>query len=118
MDVKKQLGNYLWLKKNLELLEDSLKEIDDIFYRGGCDGEKVIAKKERLEDKINQMVSECIAAIDEIECLISTLSEKEKVLMRLRYIHGYKWEKICVAMGYEWRNIHRIHSNAIQNLTK
>ena len=108
--------NYLEETEKIAFLKlaHAIANSDDEF----CDNEKIIAKKERLEDKINQRVSECIAAIDEIECLISTLSEKEKVLMRLRYIHGYKWEKICVAMGYEWRNIHRIHSNAIQNLNK
>ena len=51
-----------------------------------------------------------------IEQTISVLPEREKYLMRLRYIQGLKWEVICVKMNYEWTHIHRIHGRILRLL--
>lgn len=53
-----------------------------------------------------------------IERTIRELPEREKYLMRLRYVNGLKWEAICVKMNYEWRQIHTIHSNILKELKK
>lgn len=51
-----------------------------------------------------------------IEDVIEGLPEREKYLMRLRYIQGCRWETICYKMNYEWRHIHRLHSNILNQL--
>ena len=40
----------------------------------------------------------------------------ERLVLRLRYIDGLPWEKICVKISYEWTWTHRIHSNALENI--
>mgnify|MGYP004510728307 CR=1 FL=1 len=45
----------------------------------------------------------------------SMQDETEKTVLRLRYIHWMKWERIAERMGYSWKQIHRIHGMALTN---
>lgn len=51
-----------------------------------------------------------------IEELIDKLDSRERTLLRYRYIDGLSWEKVCVAVGYSWRQAHNIHSLALDQL--
>lgn len=52
----------------------------------------------------------------EIEHRIQQMKdEDEQRVLRLRYIKGMKWEEVAVEMGYSWKQIHRIHSEALRN---
>lgn len=51
-----------------------------------------------------------------IEIAIERLTPLERTMMRYRYLDGLTWEKICVKMNYEWRQIHYIHSRALKNI--
>lgn len=44
-------------------------------------------------------------------------NETEKRLLRLKYLKGLTWERICVEMGYEWTWIHHIHKEALRHFT-
>jgi DNA-directed RNA polymerase specialized sigma subunit len=37
-------------------------------------------------------------------------------LVRLYYIDGLTWEKVCVDINYSWRQTHRLHSEALKNI--
>ena len=37
--------------------------------------------------------------------------------MRLRYIYGYKWEKVCVETNYSWEGIHKIHRKILKKIS-
>lgn len=52
----------------------------------------------RIEDRIRQMEN-----------------EDEQSTLRLRYIQGLKWEDVAGKMRYSWKQVHRIHSAALQN---
>lgn len=54
----------------------------------------------------------CRDITDKIERL---QSEDEKDVLMYRYIKLMKWEDICVAMEFSWKQIHRIHSKALKN---
>lgn len=45
----------------------------------------------------------------------SMQDETEKTVLRLRYIHWMKWERIAERMGYSLKQIHRIHGMALTN---
>lgn len=51
-----------------------------------------------------------------IEKAIDRLEPLPRALMRHRYIEAMKWEEICVAMGYEWSQVHRFHRAALAEL--
>lgn len=39
----------------------------------------------------------------------------EQMVLRLRYLWGLKWEEVAVKMSYSWKQIHRLHSSALDN---
>lgn len=41
--------------------------------------------------------------------------DTEKELLRLRYLRGMQWDKICIELGFEWAQIHRIHKRALEH---
>ena len=43
-------------------------------------------------------------------------SESERAVLKLRYINGWKWEKIAVETGYVYQHVHRIHGRALVHL--
>lgn len=67
---------------------------------------------------INNEITKGLREMQCIENIIEGLDEKEKLLMRYRYIKGLKWETICYKMDYSWRQIHNIHSKILKELNK
>jgi DNA-directed RNA polymerase specialized sigma subunit len=41
--------------------------------------------------------------------------ETEKELLKLRYLRGLQWDKICIELGFEWAQIHRIHKRSLEH---
>lgn len=64
-------------------------------------------KKERLEK------AKCYKQIE--DRIRQMKNEDEQSVLRLRYIQGLKWEDVAEKMRYSWKQIHRIHSVALQN---
>ena len=82
----------------------------------GSDLSRYAAKVDAMmEDLRNQMEAridikrEIIGKIEEME------NETEKLILRYRYIHLIKWEEIAVKMDYSWKQVHRIHGNALNH---
>lgn len=130
--LKARLNEYKWIQENIINLENRLLEIDtklqkitntlqaDIVQESK-DSDKwtlLIQKKIDIENKINREVLKGYKEMESIEQLISELPEREKLLIRYRYIDCLEWELICVKMHYSWRQIHYIHSDALRKLSK
>ena len=128
--TKYELMQYRWILKNIEKLEEKLLEIDTQLQRittrytlvsvsrtGSRDvmGELII-KKIEIEEEINKKLQESYRKLNEIEKAIKKLDEREKLLIRLRYIYGKSWGEICDEMNYSWKQIHRIHKQALDKL--
>lgn len=126
--LKERLHAYGWIKENIKSLEDRLLEIDTQLTKitTNLENENVTMTKDpdkwtnlvneriEVEEMINRELCRCLKEIQYIEKLIEKLPEREKLLMRLRYIDNLKWEEICVKMNYSWRQIHNIHSKALK----
>lgn len=66
--------------------------------------------------KIRELIKAKYAALDMITEEIEKLpKESEKLLLRLRYIEGYTFERVAVEMSYSWRHTLRIHSDALSH---
>ena len=50
------------------------------------------------------------------EKIIDVMDGEQSRILYLRYIQFMKWEDICVEMGYSWRQVHNIHSKALNDL--
>lgn len=74
---------------------------------------EVLECKEQLLIKARY---EKVRAYTEIFIRIEKMeNEREKRILRLKYIKGLSWEKVCEETGYSWRQVHYIHSSALNN---
>ena len=83
---------------------------------GGSDLSAYIGQVDALERRLVKARYKQIRKLKEIRDRIEWLEdESEKDVLVYRYLRGMKWEDICVKMGYSWRRVHYIHSNALEN---
>ena len=127
--TKEQLRAYRELKKERDHLARLLARLEaeepmphtskmDGMPRGGSGENYVLEAKMDREAEVRRLYYEKKAQLDaqllEIEKVIETLESTERTLMRLRYIDGYKWERVAVEIGYSWQQTHRIHAAALE----
>jgi len=131
MNIKDRLKAYKWTRDNIAELEERLVEIDTRLYKttshmsaepgspnsgGGDPWNSLIAQKIEIEQKIQKEIECGYVEMRTIEALFDSLPEREKYLMRARYVCGLSWEQIAVDMGYSWQHIHRLHGEVLETL--
>ena len=129
--TKERLKTYRELKKERDDLGRRISELEWEMYgprsqrldgmpRGGS-GENYI-QEERMDTKdallavYKAQEAELTEELLAIEKAIKKLEPRERRLVRLRYIDGLNWEQVAVEMDYSWRQMHRIHSDALDKL--
>jgi len=130
--TKQELHEYSWIKRNIIKLEQRLDELraaatrtttqlkqDPIHSSGVSDkvGD-IVANMMSVQDEITQELDRAYGAMLRIERAIQVLPAREMYLIRERYIEMKCWEQICVDMSYCWKQVHRIHAEALQSLAK
>ena len=124
-----------FLKEHIDKLaeRDQLKdELDSLYIMlkspvitgmpGGhsADSDKIGSLVAKIQEKEARYLGKLNVILNEekiIEEAIDKLKDpRERTVMRYRYISGYIWEEICVKAHYSWKHIHRIHSNALNNI--
>ncbi len=124
--TKEELRQYRYLAKEIELMQ---KEIDrlrtSLLAAPQIDGmpksnyvadrtAATVAKIVDIQEILNQKLRQYITLRGEIENCISALPSELRILMRLRYIEGLRWEAIAVQLNYGWRQVHRKHARALR----
>lgn len=130
-EIKELLQKYLWIKKNIDYLEDELLVIESRITKvtptlsdlpkasGRCDNlADCINDIIEIKNQINSKLPELYSLRVEIEDLIDKLPERERYLVMARYIHAKKWEEIAVDMCYNWKYIHELHSKALNLMSE
>ena len=75
--------------------------------------EQIVALQNRLTLQLEQQVQ----VRDGIEAAIGTVPEERlRLLLRYRYIEGWTWERIAVEMNYAYRNVTRLHGQALADM--
>ena len=129
--TKQELQQYKKIEREVRTLREQMEEMrlnmvaPSIPQLTGMPGAKGVSDKvfkavsryleasEKYANKVDELTNELYY----IEACIDHLKDpNERTLLRLRYISGIKWENICVEMGYEWAQIHRIHAAALRNI--
>lgn len=127
---KEYLNQYKKACYKLKSLEDQLKTVREskssvqgIAYSdmpkgtNQSDLSDYMVKVDELLAKIEKAKIECLNAKLDIENKIADMEDGlECDVLRNYYLKGMKWEEVCVAIGYSWRQTHRIHSKALHNL--
>ena len=130
--TKERLRRYLWLKQEREQIVQKMQEIEATIYfpkiqrmtgmpgsgnKEGNPQEPLTIQHIELRDLYLAKTKELLTELLSIERAIESVTEpRHRTLLRHRYIEGLKWEEICVAMGYEWSQIHRLHGEALAML--
>ena len=129
--TKENLRQYRHLKLERDKLLEALRELEATMTapktqrlsitptgpsKGGSSTEALVVKHAELVDRYNAKLAELADALLAIEKAIEGLESKERTLLRLHYIEGLTWEEVCVEMAYSWRQVHRIHAKALEEL--
>ena len=86
---------------------------------GGSDLSGYAARLDELERGLREKAAELYRRQTEIEADISAMEDaNERTVLRNYYLCGMTWERVAEAMGYSWRQIHRIHGEALIHFEK
>lgn len=132
MISKKELREYLNLKRELNQLNDRIKELRTIAESAsaqkltGMPGahsddssvERNLIRISEMQDRYNKNLHRMLEEQERIEEAIARLPSLERQIIRYRYMDGYHWEQICILIGYEWTQTHEHHSRALRMLEK
>lgn len=99
-DIKKELKKYDKLKKRIKVLENIIKFEDD---------------QKRIKKLENEIIS-IRFQLNVLNNLIKELPEKERKIIKYRYINKYSWAKICTITGDSERTERDRMYNAIKRI--
>lgn len=131
--TKKQLQEHFWLRQNIKKLEEKLLELETeakrvtaVYSKTKSSGKgsskdrmgDIVAKIVDIQEQINELTVQAYEKMIEIEKAILALPNRERYLIRLRYIEGLSWYEIMAEMHYSWRQVHYIHSEALKLLSE
>lgn len=131
--TKEELSQYQALKKERKQLKQMIEDLEAQLYgpktqrltgmpggRSGDAGEIKDGKLDELESLRQELLinrEQCARAmLDILRAIRSMKDARKRTLLRHRYLNGLKWEQICVAMNYSWRQVHRLHDSALREL--
>ena len=120
--IKKELKQIQFKLKELEERKTSIKSmiISDMNVQTSHNNnsiENLLIKIEECIEEYNKKEIKLYNKQLEIENCINGLEPTERIIMRLRYIEGYKWEKVCVETNYSWEGIHKIHRKILKKIS-
>lgn len=126
---KRYLMSYRWAKKQEERILEEIQALrmDKMFPSTANDGMPKWSEQRDLSDyaaKLDELIQELkeerlekIKRLQSIERVIKEIdNEDAQTILRLRYIDGLRWEEVCVAINYEWAQMHRIHARALREI--
>lgn len=126
---KQYLNSYKNLCRKLKSLEEQLESLREIEQSAKIqtisdmphgnnqkDLSDYMVKLDKILSKVIKTKKDCWDRKMEIESLIADVPDGVKAdILRKRYIEFKPWEKICVEIGYSWRQTHYLHSEALSN---
>lgn len=128
--VKQYLGQYRYILRKIDRLEEELDEwqsraekitpiLSDMPRGGESAGfPEIVEKIMGIEEDINREIEEAQKTKKEILKSVDDMAdEKQREILRLRYINGLKWEKIGTRLCMDCRWIMRLHAKALNNLS-
>lgn len=128
---KKELKEYIETKREIKIIEEKIEYLEskktsiksmiiDDMPKPEPEQDRLgelLGEIEELIELYNEKQSNLIKQQMKIEKCIDKLDNAlERNIMRLRYLEGHKWEKVCVETNYSWENVHRIHRKILSKI--
>ena len=129
--TKERLRHYQTIKREREQLQSQLADVaaallyPKVQQLSGMPGsgqkegnpqEDLMIHHIELQDRYKAKLEELAAEQLAVEQAIEPLEATARMLLRYRYIDGLKWEEVCCRMNYSWRQVHRLHGDALRQL--
>ena len=120
---KKTLRQYRSLLKEIEQLEEekanlyhlpAMKITDMPKAHKQNDLSNVAVRLDKLQKMIDATLDKIIDLREKIENSIDQLPANERLLIRLRYIEGKRWEQIAVELHYSIQRTWQIHGGVLK----
>lgn len=129
--AKEHLQRIYLIKKNIKTLEDQLMEIDTKIKGGAINYSEKVQTSGRgsteslmciavdLQYKINSIIGDKLKLTDEIMGNIYKINDNTlEIILKLRYIDCFTWEKISSEVGFSRGQVHRLHGKALEKYAK
>lgn len=121
------LMRYLDSKRRAKAILDEIRNLEDLATKvtvtfndmpgGGGADDQLGAIVSHIIDLKADMVTQAKTMKAEqqiVQAVIDAVDDPDqRHLLRLRYINGYKWERVAVEMNYSFRHTLRIHGAAL-----
>ena len=130
--TKEELKSYIENKREIEIIKDkliyleekktSIKSmiINDMPKSCNMENDMIGNLLADIEDLINIYKEKELNLIKQqikIEKAISNLEDPtDRNIIRLKYIDGHTWERICVILNYSWNGIHKKHRKILEKI--
>ena len=128
--TKERLQQYRQLQRELRQIQDRIMEVESAMYSprnqrltgmpSAHSAENVMEKLVDKHRELEAMYQEKLMTITEellaIEKAIAALDPTLRLLLRYRYVDGYRWEDICVRMNYSYQGVHKVHRKALKRI--
>ncbi|WP_343342460.1 hypothetical protein [Terrisporobacter petrolearius] len=129
--TKEELKEYIETKREIKIIEEKIEYLESKKTSIKSMIIDDMPKPEPEQDRLGELLGEIEELIDiynvkqdklfkqqiKIEKCIDKLDNaKERNIMRLRYLEGHKWEKVCVETNYSWEGIHKVHRRILAKI--
>ena len=130
--TKEELKSYIENKREIEIIKDKLMYLEE---KKTSIKSMIINDMPKVTNIENDMIGNLLADIEDliniykekelnlikqqikIEKAISNLEDPtDRNIVRLKYLDGHTWEKICVILNYSWNGIHKKHRKILEKI--
>ena len=130
--TKEELKSYIENKREIEIIKDKLIYLEE---KKTSIKSMIINDMPKVTNMENDMRGKLLADIEDliniykekelnlikqqikIEKAISNLEDPtDRNIVRLKYLDGHTWEKICVILNYSWNGIHKKHRKILEKI--
>jgi len=116
-EINRELDELTRLKAMCEKVTATYSDVPMRAPGKAASKEDVYVRMVDLMDKINRKIDLFVDMRGEIERAIHTVDDPTlRLLLKLRYLDGKKWEQIAVELGYDYRWTLRLHGRALERL--
>ena len=129
--TKEELKEYIEVKREIKIIEEKIEfleskktsiksQIITDMPRGEAEQDRLgqlLIQIEELIDLYNEKQDKLLKQQLKIEKCIDKLEDSiDRNIMRLRYLEGYTWERMCVLLNYSWNGIHKKHRKILEKI--
>lgn len=132
-EVKEYLSSLRFAEKMIKIKLEKIEETRELGLRVNCvlrpdkvQGGRRVNIVEETALKVVELINKLEKQVDEyrelqknvISLINCVTDDTQRKVLELRYIHFMKWEKIANLLGYDRRQITRIHSKGLSEISE